>query len=231
MGGGRAFLGVAGALAVVAQGCVSYDMYDRKVKESEANRAGLMAADVAVGNAKKEAELARLRQAALEKELAAANQRLANTDTVVEAKYKSLKEQYERMLGELRNEQGTEWTINQETGGVVLEESVFFAPGKAELKSDRFTALDGLIAKLNSPDFATKAIEIAGHTDSDPIARSSWKDNYQLSAERARAVLMYFQKKGIGPERLFLSGYGPSRPRSEKKSENRRVELVLHERA
>ncbi len=227
---GIMLVGALGTLAAVAQGCVSYDMYERKVKEVEANKAAYMGADAAVANAKKEGDLAKLRVAALERELAAARQQLSNSDTVVAAKYNTLKEQYEQMIAQLKNEQGGEWTINRSTGGVVLEESVYFAPGRAELKAEKFAALDALIGKLRTGDFATATIEIAGHTDSDPISRSGWKDNYQLSAERARAVLVYFQKKGIGAERLFITGYGPTRPRSEKKSENRRVEIVLHER-
>ncbi len=71
--------------------------------------------------------------------------------------------------------------------------------------------------------------ELNVRSDADPIRRSGWKDNYQLSAERARAVLLYFMEKGIAQERIFLSGYGLTRPRSSEKSDNRRVEIVLHE--
>jgi chemotaxis protein MotB len=227
---GLLLAGLVGTLATLTQGCVTYDMYDRKAKEAEANKAAYLGADAAVANARKDADLAKLRCSALEKELAAANQKLANQDTVVAASYSDLKSKYEKMLADLKNEQGEQWTVNPSTGGVVLDESVYFSPGRAELKGEKFAALDALIGKLNSPEFATKIIEVAGHTDTDPIARSGWKDNYQLSSERARAVLVYFQNKGIGPDRIFIAGYGPTRPRSEKKAENRRVEVVLHER-
>ncbi len=229
----RSALALAGVIGVAAlsQGCVSYDLYDKKVKEAEANKAAYMGADTAVGNAKKENELLKLRMAAMERELGAARERQSGSDLVVDAKYQDLKRRYEEMLASLRDEQGGEWTINAQTGGVVLEESVYFAPGRAELKSEKFGALDALIAKLRSPEFGAAAIEVGGHTDSDPISRSAWKDNFQLSAERARAVLVYFMKKGIEPDRVFLSGYGPTRPRGDKKADNRRVEIVLHERS
>ena len=231
---GLLLAGLLGTLATMTQGCVSYDMYQRKCQEADANKTAYLGADSAVANAKKEADLAKLRVTALEKELAAANTRLSTSDTVMAKHVQSLKEEYEAMIAKLNKEQGDSdgsLTINPATGGVVLEESVYFSAGKAELKGEKFTALDGLIGKFQTPEFATKIIEVAGHTDADPITRSGWKDNYQLSAERARAVLVYFQKKGIGPERLFISGYGPTRPRSDKKGDNRRVEVVLHERS
>jgi chemotaxis protein MotB len=206
-------------------------MYERKSKEAEGYQAAYMGADAVVANKQKEIDLLKLRVAALEREIATANQRASNADSVVLAKFNDLKAKYEQMVEELRNEQGGDFTINPSTGGVVLEDSIYFAPGKAELKSEKFPALDALIAKLQKGDLSTATIEVAGHTDADPISRSGWKDNYQLSAERARAVLVYFQKKGIGSERLFLSGYGQTRPRGAKKADDRRVEIVLHERS
>lgn len=223
--------GILGALLATSQGCVSYDMYDRKCKEAEGFKDAYQGADAVVGNKQKEIDLLKLQLAAKDREVAEAQQRAQNASMVVDAKYKNLKEEYEKMIEQLRNEKdGGDFEINKSTGGVVLDDNVFFSPGKAELKADKFPALDALIGKLQKGELGTATIEIAGHTDADPIARSGWKDNYQLSAERARAVLVYFQKKGIDPTRLFLSGYGSTRPRGAKKNEDRRVEIVLHEK-
>jgi len=221
---------VLGALLAGTQGCVSYDMYDRKTKEAEGYKAAYMGADTAVANKQKEIDLLRAQLAGKDREVATANQRAANANLVVDAKFNDLKAKYEKMIEDLRGEEGGgDFTINQNTGGVVLEDNVFFSPGKAELKSDKFPSLDALIGKLQTGELGAATIEVAGHTDTDPITRSGWKDNYQLSSERARAVLVYFQKKGIDTTRLFLSGYGSTRPRG-KKAEDRRVEIVLHER-
>jgi chemotaxis protein MotB len=222
--------GVFGALIATTQGCVSYDMYDRKCKEVEGFKAAYQGADDVVANRQKEIDALKSKIAGMERELASANQRASNASTVVEAKFEDMKRKYERMIEELRAEESGDFQINQSTGGVVLDDNVFFSPGKAELKSEKFPTLDALIGKLQKGDLATATIEIAGHTDADPIARSGWKDNFQLSSERARAVLVYFQKKGIDTTRLFLSGYGSTRPRGNKKNEDRRVEIVLHER-
>ena len=58
----------------------------------------------------------------------------------------------------------------------MLESDIFFAPGKAELKSEAQGALDALIAKLNEAKFQTTNIEVAGHSDADPITHSTWAD-------------------------------------------------------
>jgi len=217
-------------LAATAQGCVSLDKYEEMKRKNEAYEAAYKGADGAVGHWKKENDLLRARIAALEAERDAANQRAANAGTLLAAEKKSLQEKYEKLLEELRAQGGGEFVVNPASHGLVLEEGAFFASGKSDLKPERLAELDRVISRLNSAEFANAVIEVAGHTDTDPIKYSGWKDNYQLSAERARTVLAYFVAKGIQTERIFLSGYGPTRPRSEKKAENRRVEIVLHER-
>ncbi|GIW71594.1 MAG: hypothetical protein KatS3mg102_1136 [Planctomycetota bacterium] len=215
-------------LAVGGSGCVSLHTYDEQNRKIEALTAAVAGADKAIGRLKQQLQSRDGALRAKEQELAALRTRLQSQSSALAAERESLQAQYQQMLQELRAEGGTSFTINQQTGGIVLENDIFFASGKAELRPEAKRSLDGLIGKLNEPDFAGCEIEIAGHTDSDPIARSGWKDNYQLAAERARAVLLYFIERGIAPERIYLSGYGPTRPRSNDKSENRRVEVVLH---
>jgi chemotaxis protein MotB len=232
MGVGWRLAGMAAlcAATIGGEGCVSLGTYEEQNRKIEALTAAYSGADNAVGQAKKENERLRLENEALKKQLAAADQRAANANAVVEAKYRSLQEEYQKLLEQLKQGPGgSEIEINRKTNGLVLSDEIFFQPGKAELRGEKTPILDKLIAKLRSEEFARAQIEIAGHTDSDPIKRSGWKDNYQLSCERARNVLLYFAQKGIPEERLHIAGYGASRPRSDKKSENRRVEVVLFE--
>ncbi len=233
MGVGSRLAGAVAAVAVAAaaQGCVSLATYDKQEKEIEALRAAYAGADNAVGQKQKQIDMLRIENESLRKQLAVADQRVANATAVVEAKYNKLQEEYQRMLEELRAGPGGEaLEVNKSTNGVVLSDEIYFLPGKAELRGNKPQILDKLIEKLRSPEFAHAHIEIAGHTDSDPIKHSGWKDNYQLSCERARNVLLYFMQKGIPAERLHIAGYADTRPRSQKKSENRRVEIVLFER-
>ena len=120
--------------------------------------------------------------------------------------------------------------MNPDTGGIVLSSDILFAPGKVDLRSAGTEMLQRLVSELLHEEYQECQIEIAGHTDSDPIKRSSWEDNWQLSAERARKVLSFLVESGIEPERLCLSGYGPHCPRDGDKAQQRRVEVVLRAR-
>jgi chemotaxis protein MotB len=221
-------LSAALALLVGAQGCVGLHTYDDQNRKIEALQTIAAGADTAIGNYKRQLSEKDAKIRGLEAHLGNTRQSLAAQQSVLAQERDSLEQQYQRMVDELRADGGMQFVINQQTGGIVLENDIFFSSGKAELRPEARTSLDGLIAKLGTSEFSDTDIEIAGHTDSDPITRSGWDDNYQLSAERARAVLLYFVERGIGAERVFLSGYGYTRPRSNEKSENRRVEVVLH---
>jgi chemotaxis protein MotB len=214
-------------------GLHTYDDQQRRIQALEAAYEG---ADTTVGRYKQALDARDQRIRDLEGRIQklggvvqAANANVKAAGEAIERERSRLQEQYRSVLEELRTAGGGDFVINEQTGGLVLENDIFFAPGRADLKQEALALLDGLIEKLGGPELGQAEIEVAGHTDADPILRSGWKDNYQLSAERARAVLVYFTEKGIGTERIFLSGYGLTRPRSSEKSDNRRVEIVLHE--
>ena len=79
---------------------------------------------------------------------------------------------------------------------------------------------------------ANKTILILGHTDNAPIRKSGWKDNHELSAQRALAVARYLLDAGVDPARLIAAGSGEYRPRSTNDTEagrstNRRIEFYV----
>ncbi len=77
----------------------------------------------------------------------------------------------------------------------------------------------------------SRRIEIAGHTDDRPVTRE-WKDNWQLSAERARQVGLFLIAHGIEGKRVFVAGYADTDPADSgdgdaARAHNRRVELFI----
>ncbi|AQQ72446.1 Inner membrane lipoprotein YiaD precursor [Limihaloglobus sulfuriphilus] len=115
---------------------------------------------------------------------------------------------------------------------VTLPNAILFAPGKASLKSARNADLNHIISVLQGK-YQGKDIDIVGHTDSDPISKSSWADNWQLSAERALSVLRYLKNNGIDQAKIRAVACGPARPVASNatasgKAENRRVEIVVN---
>ena len=129
-------------------------------------------------------------------------------------------------------EQEPEIVINEDTGGIVLESDIFFASGKADLSPAGKGALDRILDLIQAPEYGGYDIEIAGHTDTDPIRKAKFADNWQLSTERARTVLGHLVKRGIAEERLHISGWAYTQPRRpntnrDNKRMNRRVEILL----
>lgn len=117
---------------------------------------------------------------------------------------------------------------------VTLPNAILFAAGKATLKKASIAELDHVLSVLNER-YYDREINIIGHTDSDPIKKSKWKDNWQLSSERALSVLRYLEKKGVTDKRLMGSAAGASRPvgantTTSGKARNRRVEIVVNMR-
>ncbi len=117
---------------------------------------------------------------------------------------------------------------------VTLPNEILFSPGKASLRNTYVTELDRILSVLRQR-YSSNEIDVVGHTDSDPIRKSKWKDNWQLSAERALSVLRYLTDRGVSGSRIRGVAAGEYRPiasnaNSSGKSKNRRVEIVVHVR-
>lgn len=112
-----------------------------------------------------------------------------------------------------------------ETQALILE-NVFFATGKAELKSESKIELEKLIHILESNE-AVK-IQINGHTDNVGNADK----NKTLSNNRAKAVYDYLVAKGVTAERLTYKGFGDAQPiapndTDDGKKRNRRTDFNI----
>ena len=109
---------------------------------------------------------------------------------------------------------------------------ILFDSGKAKLKENAYPVLNK-VAKVLSDELPEQPIAVEGHTDNEPIKRSGWKDNWELSMARARSVLTYLTaERGVNPSRVSAVGYGEYHPISSNdtpkgRSLNRRVEIVV----
>lgn len=117
---------------------------------------------------------------------------------------------------------------------VTLPNAILFDPGKANLKKATSTELNHIQSVLQQ-NYASRMVDVVGHTDSDPIKKSKWKDNWELSAQRALAVVRYLIKGGFPKDRIRAVGRGETQPIASNstasgKARNRRVEIVVHMR-
>jgi len=117
---------------------------------------------------------------------------------------------------------------------VTLPNAILFDSGKAGIKKANSVELDHIRSVLQS-QYSNRQIDVVGHTDSTPIKKSKWKDNWELSAQRALAVVRYLVKRGIAQDRIRAVGCGQSQPiasntTNSDRARNRRVEIVVHMR-
>ncbi len=114
-----------------------------------------------------------------------------------------------------------------------LDGSVLFAAGKPTLRAEGRSSLESIVSAIRN-EYATKDILVFGHTDDAPIKNSGWKDNFELSVQRALSVVRFLRDRGIDPERLAACGAGEHRPRvantsKANRAKNRRVEIYAVE--
>lgn len=112
---------------------------------------------------------------------------------------------------------------------IAIAGNVLFEPGKPTLRKEARKTLDGIVSTVQG-EYADKGVLVFGHTDDQPIKKSGWTDNYELSTERALAVVRYLRDHGVPPKRLAACGWGEHRPlvpnsSPANRSANRRVEI------
>ena len=124
---------------------------------------------------------------------------------------------------------------------ISLPGDVLFSSGEDKLRDEGKQVL-AAVADVIKKDaqLSARYFQIAGHTDNKPLNGGQFKDNWGLSAMRARSVLVFMigppDAKGSGggldPEKLHCAGYGETDPIADNGTDagrqtNRRVELVL----
>ncbi len=112
---------------------------------------------------------------------------------------------------------------------VTLSGGDLFAPGSATI-NPRFDAiLDRIGAALEE---LPGPVLVIGHSDSQPIRSFRYQNNFELSSDRALAVLRRLETRLSAPARLQANGVGSTQPRysppdtAENRAKNRRVEIV-----
>ncbi|GMV99634.1 MAG: membrane protein [Candidatus Hydrogenedentota bacterium] len=115
---------------------------------------------------------------------------------------------------------------------ISLPSHILFDVGRAELLPDASGFMGELAAII--AEVPQKFVEIRGHTDDQPIrSASNFRDNYDLSYERAKNVMLNLvQQSGVPQEEFEVVACGPSQPMAdnateEGRSANRRVELFI----
>jgi chemotaxis protein MotB len=113
---------------------------------------------------------------------------------------------------------------------LVLPNDVLFDSGRANLKPTGKETLGQIANALAT--ISGRRFQVSGHTDNEPIHYSGFSSNWQLSSERALAVVGLMIQSGMRADTLSAAGYGEFDPvagneTSEGKAKNRRIEITL----
>ena len=122
-----------------------------------------------------------------------------------------------------------------------LPGDVLFDSGSDKLKKEGSDILLQVAEVVrNDADLSKRTFQVAGHTDSKPLAGGTFRDNWGLSAMRARSVTVLLTTPaadktpggGLATKYWSAAGYADTDPVStnetdEGRKKNRRVELVV----
>jgi flagellar motor protein MotB len=140
----------------------------------------------------------------------------------------------QRQIAELGSQPGLPpgWEGTQTVAWIDVGTDILFDSGKASLKKDAQATLGSIVETIQS-EFPDREVWVIGHTDTDPIkiTKHLWKDNLDLSLNRAATVARELYKLGIEEQRVVAAGQGefnPKAPNDTKanKEINRRVQIV-----
>ncbi|MFC1670417.1 OmpA family protein [Spirochaetota bacterium] len=113
-----------------------------------------------------------------------------------------------------------------------IDNKISFSSGSIKLKRGILQALRKIAKILGK--YPENRIIVEGHTDNVPMRTKKFRDNWQLSTERALAVLRYILKinKRLDRSRFAAAGYSkyqPIVPNNSRKNRslNRRVDIIV----
>jgi type VI secretion system protein ImpK len=120
----------------------------------------------------------------------------------------------------------------EEDGGrtlITLPAPDLFASGSASLNAAYTDTLQRIARAVNQ---VPGRVLVVGHTDDQPLRSIRYRDNFELSRERAVSVVKLLQADVSDAGRIEWTGAGSSQPRyrpesqPENRARNRRVEIV-----
>lgn len=121
----------------------------------------------------------------------------------------------------------------------VVDERVFFRSGSSQIEPEFYPILDRFIVSILD-DIETgkyNHIQVEGYTDIVPIRQDErrYRDNWDLGAARAIAVVRYLERHGVQASILSAASYSKYHPIGSTNSpdaleQNRRIQIMLQRR-
>jgi chemotaxis protein MotB len=192
-------------------------------------------------------EIQKLNSLLAEKERESINDKIAIADlgkklnSALASRVQDLQKFRSEFFGQLREILENRSEVRVVGDRFIFQSEVIFATGQANVSAagkEQLAVIASALREIEKsiPENIPWVLQIEGHTDSDPIANSSiFRDNWDLSTERALSVVRFLRSEGISANRLAAAGYGEFQPidsgnSAASKQRNRRIELKLTQR-
>jgi flagellar motor protein MotB len=212
------------SLLIVVFGTGLIGCNDGKIQTLQQEKALLQRRNTQLSN---ELDVARAAEMQAQRELADKDAQLAEYEELVQLAEDHLAEA-DRGAGPTA---GGDWVRTAIGDRITVGSDILFSAGRASLTKSGSAALSAIARDLTTT-YAGKQVRVYGFTDSDPIKKTKnlWKDNLDLSANRAMAVTRYLISQGVDAANIESVAMGASRPvasnsSSSGKAKNRRVEI------
>src|SRR6188768_1425213 len=248
-------LALLASLSLSLSACgYSQEEWDQKLRENEKLAADLKAQQEAHKKAQADNGAAIKEIEELKKQLTERGINLENANASIAEQRKALDEyarrteqldairkRFELLSAKLQKltQLGLQVEVRNNRMLIRLPGDVLFDSGQDKLKPEGQSILLQVADVVrNDADLSKRTFQVAGHTDSKPLAGGPFRDNWGLSAMRARSVAVLLttpqDQKGGGltPSNWSAAGYADTDPVStnetdEGRKKNRRVELVV----
>ncbi|WP_408893414.1 flagellar motor protein MotB [Paenibacillus taichungensis] len=121
--------------------------------------------------------------------------------------------------------------LNQSELKITISDNALFSSGRADVKPESRSLAKAISSMLQ--EFPEYEVVVSGHTDNVPISNSQYKDNWDLSADRALNFLkILLLNEVLDPSKFTPSGYGEYHPVASNqtdagRAQNRRVEVSI----
>ncbi|MDQ0174040.1 flagellar motor protein MotB [Paenibacillus tundrae] len=121
--------------------------------------------------------------------------------------------------------------LNQSELKITISDNALFSSGRADVKPESRSLAKAISSMLQ--EFPEYEVVVSGHTDNVPISNNQYKDNWDLSADRALNFLkILLLNTALDPSKFTPSGYGEYHPIASNdtnvgRAQNRRVEVSI----
>lgn len=161
-------------------------------------------------------------------------ERKAETEEEMKKRSQAMAEEIKEDLKQKGIADDVSMNIEAQYVQLTMDGALLFEPGGAKLLEESIPVVNKMGAVLEH--YSEYAIEVLGHTDSEPITNFSvYQDNIDLSFARAKTVATYLIENfdSLSIEKMKFSGRGEYEPIAsndtpEGRALNRRVEIRIY---